>query len=145
MRVWKKKHVGDSIYVGYGDRLFFFFPFFSWIRSIVAESTFCLSSRSVRVPAAYIWLLFSSGRIFILVLFGYQSCLENIFFIIIIIITITGRLITFLAAAKNQSYMYKALFKYLLFTIRSYVACISKSVLRRLYQTVAALGFSFSC
>lgn len=109
----------------------------------MAESTFCLSSWSVRVPAAYIWLLFSSGRIFILVLFGYQSCLENIFFIIII--TITGRLITFLAVAKKQSYMYKALFKYLLFTIRSYVACISKSVLRRLYQTVAALGFSFSC
>lgn len=70
---------------------------------------------------------------------------KTFFFFIIIIITITGRLITFLAAAKNQSYMYKALFKYLLFTIRSYVACISKSVLRRLYQTVAALGFSFSC
>lgn len=40
--------------------------------------------------------------------------------------------------------MYKALFRYLLFAISSCVACISKSVPRRLYQLVAALGFSFS-
>lgn len=41
--------------------------------------------------------------------------------------------------------MYEALFKYLLFAISSCVACISKPVPRRLYQLVAALGFSFSC
>lgn len=40
--------------------------------------------------------------------------------------------------------MYKALFKYLLFAISSCVACVSESVPRRLYQLVAALGFSFS-
>lgn len=40
--------------------------------------------------------------------------------------------------------MYKALSIYLLFSISSCV-CISKSVPRRLYQPVAALGFSFSC
>lgn len=41
--------------------------------------------------------------------------------------------------------MYKALFKYFLFAISSCVACISESVPRRLYQPVAALGFSSSC
>lgn len=41
--------------------------------------------------------------------------------------------------------MSKALFKYLLFAVSSCVACTSKSALRRLYQPVAALGFSLSC
>lgn len=37
----------------------FLFLFFSWIRPVVAEPTFCLCAQSVSVPAAHIWLLFS--------------------------------------------------------------------------------------
>lgn len=40
-------------------RLVFLFLFFSWIRPVVAEPTFCLSTWSVSIPAAHIWLLFS--------------------------------------------------------------------------------------
>lgn len=58
MRAWKTKHFGDTICVGYGDWGFLFL-FFSWIRPVVAEPTFCLCARSVSVPAAHIWLLFS--------------------------------------------------------------------------------------
>lgn len=45
---------------------------------------------------------------------------------------------------RSNHHMHKALAIYLLFSISSCV-CISKSVPRRLYQPVAALGFSFSC